>query len=268
MLDSEWFDASSAPASNQPTYDRFSPIAEAVLIDGLPEYRAFVVRHQAKSDKGPARSFVAYEVREGAQSEVAVKRLPGLKDLAPGHPISIVADVATDPVSVLTWEPREGDPWDLVPIEIGVVEHVNANKNVSRVVLGPRRDALFYHDLCTDASGWAPGSVLAVRAVPSEPGRPMRVVNAQRTKENSPAAICRETEGRFEVPSRLLEENPLGPWDYGFVSNAYVHRSLIRQTEGLEDGDCVRIVAVSSGKGDGKWSVVQLDRVAYPTDPT
>ena len=262
LLSADWFDESSLPETNQRTYDKYSPVAESILVDGLPSRRALVVRQQEQSEHGPARTFVSIEVEDGHRVEAVVKRMVDMRTLPHGRAISVVADLAADPMTVLSWDLRENEDWDLIPVEIGVVEHVNAKKNVSRVVLGPRKDALLYHDLCFEASGWAPGSALAVRAVPSKPGRPLRAVSARTTEEIPPASIVREIEGRFEVPSRLLEEDPFGPWSYGFVNNVYVHRRLISKAEGLEDGDPVKIMAVSSGKGDNKWSAVRLSRTS------
>lgn len=260
LMKADWFDPSAVPPSNQPTYDAYAPIAESILIEGLPTYRAIVLEHQEKSDKGPARSFIAVQIEPGQKKKIAVKGMHTLFKLPPGTPITVVADVS-DRVTVLKWDKREADTWDLLEGKIGVVEHINLKKRVSLVVTDPASNALLYHDLCAEAASWSAGTVLAVRTVPTKPGRPHRVVTATPSHETPPPTICKQVKGRFTVPEMMARERPYGPYDYGFVDNIYVPHELIASTDQLMDMDEVEITAVASGKGDGKWRAVCLRRI-------
>ena len=248
-----WYEATEAATANEALYEEHGKRAESLLLDELPWVDALVTGHQPASQRGPARTFFGVLVG-GALEEAPVRdyHVEEVAGLAVGSPARVKADAQGGRLTVYSVAAREGEPWDLLPEVVAVIDHVNRDKQVSHFVIGRNRTGLAYHDHVDGVVAFEEGTPVAIRALPTEGGRPDKVVTARKTDQEPSPDIVRPLSGTFEFPYD-------GRTHFGFVDDYYVGKHLISEY-GLSDGDRVQ-GAVVYDPSKRKWKVMRIDSV-------
>ena len=253
LTEEPWYGSTTAVAGNEALYEEHGEQAEALLLDALPWVDALVTGHQPASDRGPARTFIGV-LAEGALEEVPVKdhHVKEVGGLEVGSPVRVKADAQGGNLSVYSVEPRDGEPWDLLPEVVAVIDHVNSGKQVSHFVISRSRTGLAYHDQVDGVDALPEGTSVAIRTLATVKGRPEKVVTARETDRETPSEIVQPLTGTFQFPYD-------GRTHFGFVNDYYVGEHLISR-HGLSDGDRVR-GAVVFDPDKGKWKALKIDGV-------
>jgi tetratricopeptide (TPR) repeat protein len=256
-----WYQSAAVLESNEALYRMHAPIVETLLCEGLPVVPGVVVHNLPPRDGKAALTFVGY-APAGALVEVGVKteRFQDLDGADEGQPVSLQVDDSGSRPVIVSLERRDGSPWDVVPTQIGVVEHVNAEKGVTAVVLGRDECCLLHHDRFPEMASAEIGASVAVKVRREEKRGILRALAWETTDMQPSTSFCKCFEGSIEV----REGRP-----FGFVDDVFVSPKLIDQV-GLADADRARGLAVLElkkkrdrfGRSQCGWRALAVERVA------
>lgn len=249
-----WYQTAATLQSNESLYVKYVPIAEALLNEGLPVVPGVVVQHLPARDDKAALVFVGY-VKNSELVEIGVKtdQFVELKGASQGQPLSLqIAETGTHQV-IVSVQKRTGEPWDIVPVRIGVVRHVNPEKGVSAVAVGRSEFCLFHHDRFPEMAEINLGKTVAVKVRRDKKRNILRPLAWELTDRTPCTSFCKRFEGSIELN---------GSGRFGFVDHEiYVPFELIDQC-GLENYDFVRGLAISElnkKKNEYGWRALTLD---------
>ena len=247
---SEWFEEVKAPESNQSLYEAHADRARELVLEDIPWVDGVVTGHQEKNDKGPARTFIGVSSGKGSFSDIPVRdeNHSLLGDLDQGAPVKVRAERSSQ--TIFDVKRRKGDEWDLLEMEVAVVDHVNEESEVTHIVTSSTRHGLAYHDSVPGSDKFEPGDYVKVRSVKGRQDRPERIVDIEKTEEVPPETINQSIEGYFSFPHD-------GRTHFGFVQDCYVPEELI-ETYDLSDRQKVRGRAILSQPDEDDWQVVEI----------
>lgn len=241
-----WFLASEASPTNSQFYSSFAKRAETLLaadLEWIDGNVADLYPDPKKEGKFRRRLIV------GAKPDTFEISVPanmyGLKTAQQGSGIRLKGEPsATGRFQLYLLEPRQAEQeWDAVPEHIGVVDHVNRDKQLIHFVMRGGKDGLvrfgeFKGDVCE-------GDAIAVRRVKytTKDGTRYRILTASRTTEDPSSEIRKSFSETLRVESGM-----------GFTaSDIFLPPPLVARQE-LMDGDLITGVAVLTfNKKRSRW---------------
>jgi hypothetical protein len=135
--------------TNLEVIKQYARTADDILMQDLPRFDAVVGSPPFKlGKKQNTYSSVDYlDVHDALKSTlVSHKKFTPIRDLVVGDPLEILVDESGEKTMVMGVNTREGEPFDILPTEVGIVSHLNRKKSVSIVKLEDGRKAFLYHN--------------------------------------------------------------------------------------------------------------------------
>ncbi|OVE73936.1 hypothetical protein BVX94_02355 [bacterium B17] len=253
---SDWYEQASPPDSNKDLYKEYSPNADALIYEDLPELPGIVV-HSLKPREGKAGvTFVGY-LSEGVYHEAGTKTKDHncLKSIKHGAPVSIQIDDSSDRTFVLAVKHRDADPWDILPPHTGIIKHVNYDKGITNVVLGRDDFCLLHHDKFADIKTEQPGTAVQVKITKDEKRGILRAHAWQLTTELPDESFCKEYSGVLEVH----ESGRFAFIDHDvFIAGKHI------EGHALSTGDEVQgkaLLELNKKKNQYGWSAITIEKI-------
>ena len=245
----DWYLQAKAPASNQSFYEKNKGPAEALLFDELPWLPAvFGAVFSPQNDPGRKLAKLYFTKENKLETLVANDRLLKLgQHFQPGDPLRLKAEEQDGRWQVYLAEERtDGQPWDVLPEQLGVVDYMNVAKQMAHYIVSKtiQGTAPFYRL----PKGTAVGSVLSLRLEERErKGQKfLEVLHCERSDKVPPAEVFRVFAGR-------LKHLP-GP-GIGFVGDVFVDGVLMKKPEvlALAGRDVAGAALLSWDEKKQKW---------------
>lgn len=256
IISQPWYAETSAADSNHAFYRQNVHVAEALLFSELPWISAsvgepFVV--PGKERKPKRKLFVA---SADGPFEVAVPESKfKFSELAPGDGVRIKGEVGRDnKYHVYTVEKRATEMrWDVFPEQVGVVDHVNREKQLIHFIVARGVDGIVSF---SDLSGpFQEGDAIAVRLsrYSNKQGVRYRVVDVRATNEEPSTAV------RKSFREVVRAENGMG-----FTANDIFIPPPLMRAHRIEDDSTISGVALLSynkKRSTWGWKAVSVDEV-------
>ena len=249
-----WYTGTAATAPDRKFYARLATRADELLYEDLDWISACAGESfTIEGDKRKTRRRL-YVADKPLPREIAVpERALGLKDLRPGQPIQIKADLGatiSDRVKLYTASLRDaGSPYDVFLEVVGIVDHVNTKKDVLHVVAGRDIDGIIsLLDLAAQ-----PGDHVALRVArySTRMGVRTKVITAAATDAEVGNEVCR----RFQSSVRI--SNGMGFTDDGIFIPPDIVRAHNVQHDDVISGRAV--INFNKKKRTWGWKALSID---------
>lgn len=250
-----WFAETQASTSNRAFYQAHSAAAETLLFSNLPWLDANIGEKftiPSKEDK-PKRTIFLKTASVPTEVSIPESRVGRMK-LAPGDAVRIKGEFDDNQrfrFFVLESRPSE-TPWDVFPEKIGVIDHVNKDKNVLHFIVDREIDGIIP---ISDLSGsFVEGDAIGLRLsrYTSKKGPAFRVQLAWSTDKQPNGNIKKSFCEEVRVSNGM-----------GFTeSDIFVAPPLVAESR-VEDGQQISGIAVVSynkKRACWGWKAIQLTR--------
>jgi hypothetical protein len=219
--------------SNEDVYAKLSASAGEFLSTGTTDVRGVIVsvlksnvRVWCESPNEEGRGFFTYVARGG------------ITDLVRGTPVWVSLNQFRNTKVVASWSIRtDGVPWDIYPIEVGVVTKVDFNRGFWHIVLGCDVELSVGADRVPSVVGIPVGAFVQVRKVETAgvpeilAVSPVKAPLAMPTFVRRVEGVCVKSKqsrfGRIDdvfVPERLCKDVPSGTQMAVFAVEVEDHR--------------------------------------------
>lgn len=255
LISQDWFENTKPSSSNHQFYLDQALDAEELLYSGLP-WKNAVMGEQFTLEHKPGKfRRKIYVESTGFPFEVVVPESKVLMiEAKPGRCLKLKGEYDDNQrFQVYAVEKRsECADWDIFDERIGVVDHVNTQKELIHFIIDRKLDGVVPFSELNDI--FRLGDVIAVRfsEYASKQGTRHRVVTVYKTDKLAPESLLKSFE------SDVQEENGMGFTDEGI----FISPSLMTE-HGVQDGDKVSGTAILSyNKKRFKWGWKAI-RVEY-----
>ncbi len=241
-----WFLEYEAADNNQELYKQFSREADDYLVENILWKDAVVGRKYTNKANKPRIRLLT------ADSSYAAKiTLPELKDKKPGCPISIkVIEKPGTPPLVYTVKDRDGQPWDCLKNDFGVIDFVNKERKSAHVVLESNKELYVPFDKM-DFKNASVGDLVQVSFSFSPKIHAEYCIRTDRELTN--------LKKNFDDTIEFFDPDK----GFGFTENGIFIRSNICPNE-LEVEDAVSGIAIKSfdkKKGKMTWAAIKVVKI-------
>ncbi len=206
---------------------------------------------------------------------------PELADLPLGSPVQIKITTVNGRSRILTAESREGTAWDQVPERVGIVDHVNTDKELTFVIFNENNaSCCLHHNRFSMAADLAPGDFVSVKYLvkpiksdtnKTEVGRfiVMRRLQTKTEYKLQPVDVTITT----TPPTGSFYETYHGPINicqggrFGFVEDVFIPGHLISAE--VQFADIVTGITIykwNRKKGRPTWSALTLKKASNSQD--
>lgn len=262
----EWFKSTLGNKDNNELYGKYSDLSNSILLDELPWSNAIITGKDINSE----RAFLLLENNEKAN--VKFKLNNEIKDLVDGSPVKVKAGNEIGKITIYTLEKREGENWDLLPTEVGIIDDINYDKSLSHIILNKNKDCILHHDKFDKLKDCPIGSFVKCKTkiIEKENKKKIILLTCELTDETPNSSIYKSFKGYFVDPEKQKHEdddyfnessdeepeNALSDSicnSFGFVKSdqtydsIYVHKSIV-QKEQLRHNEKVECNVVYSTK--------------------
>lgn len=241
-----WFLEYEAADNNQELYKQFSREADDYLVENIPWKDAVVGRKYTNKANKPRIRLLT------ADSSYAAKiTLPELKDKKPGSPISIkVIEKPGTPPLVYTVKDRDGQPWDCLRNDFGVIDFVNKERKSAHVVLESNKELYVPFDKMNFKNA-SIGDLVQVSYSSSPKIQAEYCIRTDRELTN--------LKKNFDDTIKFFNQDK----GFGLTQSGIFIRSNICPNE-LEEDDAVSGIAIKSfdkKKGKISWAAIKLVKI-------
>lgn len=252
--DSATTEEAVAPGAWRAACEKYSPLADEIILAGVPWMDAMVSGRVAASGDTKGSVFVVY-AKGDSLPEVRVRsgKHVTLDDARVGAPVAIRIARVDGRDLVVSAKARDGQAWDLLPEKIGVVKNINADKAVTAIAIGLDEFTLAYFDHFPEARELRCGEAVAVRLQALRPGSPPRLVSMKKSTSAPDGSFFR----LFEDIIRIHEAKGCG-----FAGDVYVPRPLLDAA--VADGrrvKCAAIRELNPKTGRQSWRAVTIESI-------
>lgn len=235
-------------------YGSLSDAAEALLFSHLPWTDAClgdVFTIEGRDGQKPRRRRRIYVKGNPFAIELSLPDShPDIRRLAQGTPIKLQLETSkAEPKRTIIHRisrREDGTPMDIMPFQVGVIDHINHGKSLLHVIVARGVDGTCPISLCPVQVEI--GTTVAVRLSQhhSKNGRRTRILEIEPTEQSPSPDVCRPFRDATNVtPSGL-----------GFTRGDIFIPPHMITAEGIQAGDLVEGVAVASfDKKRGKWGM-------------
>lgn len=280
----EWFSSTQSSNFNDEIYEEYNIMSLSILFDSLPWIKAIVIGKDDNSEK------VFLLLENKIETNVKFNLNDKIKNLEIGIPLKVKAGNEIGRITIYAVELREGESWDLIPEEIGIIDDVNYEKNLSHIILNPNKDCILFHDKFEEIKNIPIGSFVKCKTKSIMKDQKLKTIifTCKRTEEIPSNRIYNEFEGVFIDPTRRnnvdydyddddYDEKKNFPEKsskdivcstFGFVNSEqtyysiYVHKSIVQKNLLIHD-DKVKCKVVTSMNKKGKrgWRALSLNKI-------
>lgn len=254
LMAAPWYMGATAAPPSKKFYIRFAGRAEEILFEDIDWIDACV--GDSFTIEGEKRKTLRrlYITDKPMTREITVpERALGLKNLKPGQPIRIKADLGasiSDRTKLFSAALRDDGLFhDTFHEIVGVVDHVNLAKGVLHVIAGREIDSVI--SLSDINASIGDHIALRVARYSTRKGVRTRVVTATPTDAEVDETVCR----RFRTTVRI--SNGMGFTDDGIFIPPDIVRSHDMQDDELVSGRAV--INFNKKKGSWGWKALTID---------
>jgi hypothetical protein len=232
----DWYTEADAPESNSVLYSEYSSDADALLFGSIPWVCANVgARYVVPGKEGkPKRRIFIATPREPIEVSILESKFR-FRDLEPGDGINVKGELGTDNrYKVYLIEHRRAESrWDLFRPQIGVVDHVNREKEVVHFMVSKDVSGLVPFSDTVDTFQEGDGIAVRIAKFTDSHGTRYRVLEARATNEAPSTAVKR---GFSDV---VRAENGMG-----FTKGDIFIPPPLMSAHDIETGDVVSGIAL------------------------
>lgn len=254
-----WY-ADTGPAESNRDYHRARAAdAEALLLRDMPWIPAVIgERFTVSTAEGKTRTRRRMFMDSGGATprEISIRdsELP-FRNASPGEPVQLKGEFETgDKFHLYKIERRPGANWDVVPAQVGVIDHINEDKQVAHVIVARDVDGVL--PLSALAGPIHVGETVAVRLAiyMSKQGERYRILSAEPTSEPPDAAVLKPFESTVRASGSM-----------GFTDNDIFIPPDLMKTSGVTDGGMVSGLALLNfNKKRKQWGWKAISVSAMP----
>ena len=254
----QWYEETSVPASNTEFYESHAPSAEELLYSNLPWIEGVVGERYTIDDKPNKPRRKLYINSSSIPFEVSVPESKVLiSGLKPGMGIKIKGEKDKENrFQVYTLKKRDTTiDWDIFEEHIGVVDHVNKQKEVIHFIVRPNIDGVIRFSELEES--FLEGDAIAVRIhrFKSKQGSRYRTFTAKKTTK----AIAKSILKSFEEEVREID-------GMGFTieEGIFIPPPIVND-KNIKDGDKVSgkaIINFNKKKLEWGWKALSIDNVS------
>lgn len=237
-MQSEWFQDTEACEDNLQFYKNNVELAESILFDNLPWLNANVAdSYTTQNNSKPKRKLIVTFPGESMPKEISVPNNKyRFKELGIGAPIVLKGEVdSKGRFNLYVIKDRNnGKNWDQIPKYIGVIDHVNYEKQLAHFLVDKTIDGILHFKDFPIKFEIGDFVELQISEYHSKKGKGFRAISCKSTKQ-IPDQIVKNFEGC------IREVNGLGFTD----DDIFIDRELMMY-HNLQDRDCIEGMAVLS----------------------
>lgn len=280
-LNEEWFKSTQVLKDNSELYEKYTDLANSILLDALPWIKAIVTGKDINSE----RVFLFLETK--LKANVKFKMNDDIKHLNDGAPIKVKAGNEIGKITIYAIEKREGESWDLFPAEVGIIDDINSEKSLSHVILDKNKDCILYHDKFNKLKDYPIGSFVKCKTkiIEKDNKKKFILLTCEITEELPASSIYKIFIGYFKDPEQQIYDNGDNYEEnftsnsvcntYGFIKSEqtydsiYVPKSLVQKSQ-LRHGDKVQCNVIFSRKTKSKrgrivtedgWKAISVEKI-------
>lgn len=226
--------------------------ADGLLYGDLPWLPATIVGRKEPDGDRAGLTFVL--VQQGADRIEAAAhegRVPAAKNRNLGDPVSVRCIERDDRRNVVAMVPRDGEPWDLFPVQSGVISGKQPDHGRTWICLAGGRECPAYHERFPNAECLRLGSAVSARVRRNPKTGKDVLLWVQPSDEAPDASVYRIVKGEFRAAGR---------GGFGFVENMFVSPDLV-SAHGLDSGMTIEAGAIKSwdrSKSRPSWKVLDI----------
>jgi tetratricopeptide (TPR) repeat protein len=220
-----WYLGAPELPDNKAFYKTKIPEAIRLLDEGADWLEAIVTGMSPKAEGRAGKIYLSY--RAGSEvHEVSVNagRHEMLTDAAKGSPVKIIVESRKGRKTVVLADLREGEPWDVLPLDVGLVTHVNQERGLTSVALGKSTFCLVHHDRFPEVLGYKAGDALGLRSRRGTPGERPIPLSVEPTTSKPEADFARSFRGKIRI-----SKTPKGL--FGFVHDVYISQGFLKELD-------------------------------------
>jgi hypothetical protein len=228
-MQASWYREAAAGNDNAELYQSAAACADALLYDASDWTPAVVTGSNQK--KGDPRMTLFVGWMEGDTLRELGTRIDSddeISRLQRGAPVRLILGNGHGHHTVQAITQRDGQAWDAIPEQIGIVKHVNGEKGITSVALSRSVSCLVPHQHFSDTALLQPGDRVAVRARFEKQRNRYCVMTIAATTREVSDAFVRSFSGRLR---------PCADRQFGFVADVYISRALMCALPGEDDID-------------------------------
>ena len=245
---SDWYKETTATESNRDFYKPYIQEADEYLVSDSPWVDAVIGEaYEDKNKKRKINIFTADDVYHVSQSR------PDVRSLRKGTLVSI--KVLKTPVTTTVFKiaPREGEAWDVLTREVGIVNGINNEKGSFTVVLPNLKEVSVSFSKKKKLSAELGDSVLVYYFDKKSSNKPLHGQYWEKSDQEV-ESLKKEFD---ETVKSFLDEKGYGFTDSGIFIKANICKGKI------QSGDHVKGVSVKTynrRKESWGWSAISIDK--------
>lgn len=273
----EWFKNAHGLKNNNELYEKYSNLADSILLDALPWVNAIIKSVDINSER------VFLFLQNNLDATVKFKLNNNIRNMKEGAPVRVKIGNEIGKITTYAIEKREGENWDLIPFELGVIDHVNLEKKVSHIILNSKHSCLMHFDQFQELSKCLPGTFVKCKVLaPKKPDELFHLKHCVKTDEMPSEKIFRMIRGTFKDPKSSRseydhysinsdeeenEESNEFCQTFGFIKTSsmyddvYVSKSLVIQSLLKHQDNVISGAVISKNKkGHDSWKAVWIKK--------
>ena len=251
----QWYQSTNATSTNRELYQKYSPIADALLFDSLPWINASLGNTftAAKNPDKPKRKIYIALENQPTPIEIAVaEKRYQFNGIEFGSSLQLKGEYDTERrFQIYLLEPRHnGQKWDIFPEHVGIIDHINHDKKLAHFIVDRKIDGVIHFE--DFAAKFSVGDIFALRLAShtNDRGIQYSVLTCQPTsKEVSPS-----TAKRFQSTVRI--SNGIGFTENDiFIDRPFVEKYNIQEDEMVEG---LAVLNFNKKKGTWGWKAIKV----------
>lgn len=253
---SEWFRDTEASKDNLQFYKNNVELAESILFDDLPWLKANIGdSYTTQNNPKPKRKLIVTFPGESMPKEISVPNNKyRFKELSIGAPIVLKGEIdSKGQFNLYVIKDRDnGKNWDQIPKYIGVIDHVNYEKQLAHFLIDKTIDGILRFKDFPIEFELGDFIELQISEYQSKKGKGFRVISCEPTKQ-IPDQVVKSFEGC------IREANGLGFTD----DDIFIDRELMMY-HNLQDRDCINGIAVlnyNKKRSSWGWKALKIHEI-------
>ncbi|MBT4947263.1 MAG: hypothetical protein HON27_13995 [Candidatus Marinimicrobia bacterium] len=251
LINQSWFGEAEA-ASGEELIKDYARKADQILLEDLPRYEAVIGSPPFQiGKKNHTFSAVDYlnENNELKSTLANHHKFDLIRDLSVGDPLEIMVDDSGEKPMVIAVNQREGEKFDILPLMVGMVSHVNLDKSLSMVKLEDGNKAIMFHNEVPDSDKLIESTFVHCK-IAQDRDR-LKVRSFELTSDVGDSDYWKSFTGNFRAKDQ---------GNGGHVDSLFIPGHLAAE---ISDGDFVRGMAVLRSGDNGRdwWCAVSISEI-------
>lgn len=252
----DWFTSISSQGNNTKYYSEHIHLAEEILFADLPWFDANVGEDYVLSDAPCVNRIKIYFKTLSIVNDTSVKEKQHkiYERFKRGDPVQIKAEKKEGKWQVYIIEKRDhGKKWDVFPIYIGVIDHVNSQKMIAHFIVSKEIVGIIHFDPRTEQAEAGDIVKLSIKKRKKELTTIYEAITWEKTADYPPIDICKVINGRF-----VIEEGKA----FGFIDDYFVAPSTVEEYSLKEMNGRIlsgtAVISYNKNKRTWGWKVIKF----------